>query len=183
MDPAERSFEEFMAAAGPALLRTAWMLTGDASSAEDLLQTALAKTWPRWAGLAARGDPAAYVRKAMVNTQISWWRRRWRAEVPTASMPERASGADALGAVDDRSVLRAALAELPARQRAVVVLRYYEDLSEEQAAAVLGCAVGTVKSQAAKGLARLRTAIGSEPSRPSGAAPRVGAEWLSEGDR
>lgn len=165
-ESARASFAAFVEARAPRLLRTAWLLTGDAVAAEDLLQSALARTWPHWPALAAGGEAEAYVRRAMVNTQISWWRRRWRGEVPTAEPPERPSTSDAYAAVDDRAALGAALRTLPPRQRAVVVLRYYEDLSEAQVAATLGCSVGTVKSQNAKALARLRPLIG-----PDGEAP------------
>lgn len=159
MSNREDDFAEFVLAASPALLRTAWMLTGDAGAAEDLLQTALAKAWPRWGRLAAEGNPVAYVRKIMANTQVSWWRRRWTGEIPSHHLPEMATCTDAFAAVDDRDVLRLALRCLPRRQRAVVVLRYYEDLSEEETALALGCSVGTVKSQASKGLARLRADV------------------------
>lgn len=162
----ERDFCDFVLAASPALLRTAWMLTGDSILAEDLLQTALAKAWPRWNRLSSEGNPVAYVRKTMANTQISWWRRRWNGEIPSQQVPDRGNPTDPFAAVDDREALRRALRALPQRQRAVVVLRYYEDCSEEETAAALGCSIGTVKSQAAKGLARLRVAV-NECDRPS----------------
>jgi RNA polymerase sigma-70 factor (sigma-E family) len=133
------------------------MLTGDAQLAEDLLQTALARTWPHWSRL-RHEHPEAYVRTVMVRLQGAAWRRRWRHEVPVAAPPDRA-GQDAIAAADARDVLRRALASLPTRQRQVVVLRYYEDLTEAQVAAALRCSVGTVKSQSAKGLGRLRRAL------------------------
>jgi RNA polymerase sigma-70 factor (sigma-E family) len=161
-------FRDFVAGRSPALLRTAWMLTGDAQLAEDLLQTALARTWPHWSRIEG-GHPEAYVRRVMVRTYGSWWRRAWRGETPVAELPEpTARPADAYRAVDDRATLTAALARLPRRQRQVVVLRYYDDLSERDVAAMLGCSVGTVKSQAAKGLAKLRTALADD----GGPAPR-----------
>jgi RNA polymerase sigma-70 factor (sigma-E family) len=150
-------FREFVAARSPALLRVAWMLTGDAHLAEDLLQTALARMWPHWRRLREE-QPEAYVRRVMVRVYGSWWRRRWRAERPTSALPE-AAAEDAYAEVEVRAALTAALARLPRRQRQVVVLRYYEDLSEQDVAGVLGCSVGTVKSQAARGLARLRAAL------------------------
>jgi RNA polymerase sigma-70 factor (sigma-E family) len=150
----EPEFEEFVTVRGPRLLRVAWLLTGDAHLAEDLLQTVLAKVWPRWERIA--GDsPEAYVRKAMVNTFASWWQRRWRGEVPYEVLPDVAA-ADVFDAVDLEHSLAAAIRLLPPRQRAVVVLRYFEDLSVEETAEVLGCRSGTVKSQAAKALATLR---------------------------
>ncbi|EDY64376.2 RNA polymerase sigma-70 factor (sigma-E family) [Streptomyces pristinaespiralis] len=154
----ERDFEEFVAARGPRLLRVAWLLTGDAHLAEDLLQTVLARVWPKWHRIA--GDrPEAYVRKALVHTHASWWRRRWRGEVPHGVLPDRAGETDAYEGVDLEQSLAAAVRRLPVRQRAVVVLRYFEDLSVEDTAAALGCAPGTVKSQAAKALRTLRDAL------------------------
>ena len=158
-------FREFVVARSPALLRTAWMLTGDAQMAEDLLQTALARTWPHW-GRVGSDRPEAYVRRVMVRQQGAWSRRFWHRESPTGAVPETASP-DALAAVHDRSVLVAALAGLPLRQRQVVVLRYYEDLSEAEVARELGCSVGTVKSQASKGLAKLRVAWGAGDVSPA----------------
>jgi RNA polymerase sigma-70 factor (sigma-E family) len=148
-------FEEFVAGRGQALQRFGYALTGDWALAEDLVQTALAKAYPRWSRV-LRDDPEAYVRKIMVNTWSSWWQRRWRGELPALQLPEVA-GPDSFAAIDSRQALRAALAQLPPRQRAVVVLRYHQDLSEAQVAEVLGISVGTVKSQAAKALASLRS--------------------------
>lgn len=147
-------FEDFVAGRGQALQRFGYALTGDWALAEDLLQTALAKAYPRWSRV-LRDDPEAYVRKIMVNTWSSWWRRRWRGELPTRRLPEIAA-ADRYADVDSRQALRTALAQLPPRQRAVVVLRYHQDLSEAQVAELLGISVGTVKSQAARALASLR---------------------------
>lgn len=147
-------FEDFVAGRGQALQRYGYALTGDWALAEDLLQAALAKTYPRWSRI-CRDDPEAYVRKIMVNTWSSWWRRRWRGEVPFAQLPD-GTGPDTYAAADHRHALRSALAKLPPRQRAVVVLRYHQDLSEAQVADLLGISVGTVKSQAAKALAALR---------------------------
>jgi RNA polymerase sigma-70 factor (sigma-E family) len=151
-------FREFVAARSPALLRTAWMLTGDAWLAEDLLQTALARTWPHWSRI-RDGQPESYVRKVMVRTQGAWWQRRWRGEIPVAELPDN-EAADQYVYADDRLALSRALSALPLRQRHVVVLRYYDDLSEHDVAAMLGCSAGTVKSQASKGLAKLRLALG-----------------------
>jgi RNA polymerase sigma-70 factor (sigma-E family) len=156
-------FEEFVAGRGQALQRFGFALTGDWGLAEDLLQTALARAYPRWSRI-RRDDPEAYVRKIMVNTWSSWWRRRWRGEVPAAQLPE-AAGPDEAAGVDSRQMLRVALAQLPPRQRAVVVLRYHQDLPEAQVAALLGISVGTVKSQAAKALAALRAQAALEPYR------------------
>jgi RNA polymerase sigma-70 factor (sigma-E family) len=151
---ADRSgFDEFVATRSPALLRTAYLLTGDHGLAEDLLQTALAKCWFAWGRI--DGPPEPYVRRALATTYATWWRRRWRAEWPTGELPDRGDPA-ATAPVDDRDALWRALGALPRRQRAVVVLRYYEDLSEADTASALGISTGTVKSQAAKALAALR---------------------------
>ncbi|MFI6285809.1 SigE family RNA polymerase sigma factor [Streptomyces sp. NPDC051018] len=153
-------FEEFVAARGPRLLRVAWLLTGDAHLAEDLLQTVLARVWPKWQKIA--GDhPEAYIRKALIHTHASWWRRRWRGEVPHGEVPETEPRAayDVYEIVDLEQSLAAAVRALPVRQRAVVVLRYFEDLSVEDTAATLGCAPGTVKSQSAKALRTLRALL------------------------
>ena len=147
-------FDEFVVARGAALLRTAYLLTGDRHLAEDLVQSALAKTYRHWKRVRG-GSPEAYVRQVMVRENISWWRRRRVVETPVADVPERAAsgaGSD----VDRRVSLDAALRLLSAQQRAVLVLRYYEDLTERQAADALGCSVGTVKTQAHRALKRLR---------------------------
>ncbi|MEU4096770.1 SigE family RNA polymerase sigma factor [Streptomyces sp. NPDC026673] len=163
MRDAAPDFEEFVTARGPRLLRVAWLLTGDAHLAEDLLQTTLAKVWPRWRSIAGE-NPEAYVRKALVNTHASWWRRRWRGEVPHGDVPVVAAAGDPFASVDLEQSLAALVRRLPPRQRAVVVLRYFEDLSVEETAHVLGCRPGTVKSQAAKALGMLRTELAAVPS-------------------
>ena len=149
-------FREFVLARSPALLRAAWLLTGNRATAEDLVQAALARTWTRWGRLESVDNAESYVRQVMITLYATWWRRRWRAEVPTSSLPERSSADDPSAAVDLRQSVRAALEQLPRRQRAVVVLRYFEDLSVTETAALLGCSPGTVKSQASKALAHLR---------------------------
>ncbi len=122
---------------------------------EDLLQTALTRTWPRWERLHPDGDAEAYVRRVMVNTSLSWRARRWNGEWATEHLPDR-EGVDPHGRVHDRAHLADVLRDLPPRQRAVLVLRFFEDCSEQQTADVLGCSVGTVKSQTSRALARLR---------------------------
>jgi RNA polymerase sigma-70 factor (sigma-E family) len=150
-----RDFDEFVVTRSSRLLRTAFLLTRDWALAEDLLQTALAKSWFAWGRL--DDNPEPYVRKVLVNTYASWWRRRWRAETPTESLPDaHAPGPDPTAHVDARDELWQALGRLPRRQQAVVVLRYFEDLTEAQTADALGVSTGTVKSQASKALARLR---------------------------
>jgi RNA polymerase sigma-70 factor (sigma-E family) len=151
----QAGFDEFVAARGQAMQRFGYLLTSDWSLAEDLVQTALSRAYPRWSRI-DRSDPEAYVRKVMVNTWSSWWRRRWRGEVPTESLPD-AAAVDQYADVDRRHAIRDALAGLPPRQRLVLVLRYHEDLPEQQVADLLGVTIGTVKSQAAKALAKLRS--------------------------
>ncbi len=142
-------FEEFVAARSTALLRTAYLLTRDHITAEDLLQTALTKAYLAWGRI--DGNPEPYVRRILVNTYASWWRRKWNGERPTDELPEQAH-------VDrhESGDLWDALGRLPRRQRTVVVLRYFEDLTEAQTADLLGISVGTVKSQASKAMAALR---------------------------
>jgi RNA polymerase sigma-70 factor (sigma-E family) len=157
-DSAAEAFRWFVTDRYERLLRVAYLLTGDARRAEDLLQRALAKTWFAWNRLHLESADA-YVRVVLTRTYISDRRRRWNGELPTASVPE-GPAPDELTRVLDRDRLRRALATLPARMRSVLVLRYFEDLSEEQTAEALGCSVGTVKSQASRGLARLRATGG-----------------------
>lgn len=150
-------FREFVLARGPALSRTALLLTGSHYAAEELLQEALVKAAARWRKLTAEGDPEAYLRRVMVNDRISWWRRRRRESV-MATVPESVSS-EGSETVAGRLDLAAALATLPVRQRAVVVLRFYEDLSVEETATLLRCSTGTVKSQTSDALARLRRLV------------------------
>jgi RNA polymerase sigma-70 factor (sigma-E family) len=149
----EEAFRAFAASRRARLLRAAYLLTGDPGLAEDLVQTALFKTALRWRRIAASGDPEPYVRRILYTEHVSTWRRRGAPEVLGAAPPERVLSADD---PERRLVLQAALSRLTAKQRAVLVLRYYEDLTEPQAAAVLGCAPGTVKSQTRHALMRLR---------------------------
>jgi RNA polymerase sigma-70 factor (sigma-E family) len=152
-------FDEFVTACGPRLLRVAWLLTGDPHLAEDLLQTALAKVWPKWHRVAEE-HPEAYVRKVLVHSHASWWQRRWRGEVPHGELPDRAGTDDPFTGVDRAQELAAVMRQLPPRQRAVLTLRYFEDLSVDETAEILGCRPGTVKSQAAKALRALRGRMG-----------------------
>ncbi len=147
-------FEAFVAARYAALLRTAYLLTGDHHDAEDLLQQTLVKAVGAWSRI--DGDPEPYVRTILVRQNVSRWRRRrWR-ELSTDDLPELV--AEDSG-VDDRLELHRALGVLAPRQRAVIVLRYYEDLTEVQTAETLGIAVGTVKSQTRDALTRLRAVL------------------------
>lgn len=154
----EREFRDFVASRGRSMLRTAYLLTGDEHRAQDLLQTALLATARRWGAVRNREQPEAYVRQALYRHQANWWRARARRpETLAAAPPERAEGRDhAVDTVLRQGVLDA-LRTLPPRQRAVIVLRYYEDRPESEVADLLGISVGTVRSQSVKALARLRT--------------------------
>ena len=144
-------------------MRCAYLMVGDVGAAQDVVQIALVKVAKRWESVTAAGHPLPYVRSAVVHAAISWRRRKWHGEVPNGALPENA-GVDDVSTVDNRDRLRRALAELPRRQRAAVVLRHYLDLDEAATAAALGCSIGTVKSQTNKGLARLRASLDSPPS-------------------
>ncbi len=158
-------FEAYVAARGDALWRAAWLLTGDGHLAEDLVQSALAKAWPKWERITPDGHEA-YVRRILFTTYAAWWRRRWNGERPTDELPE-VGVSDETDALDRRHALVSALTQLPRGQRAVVVLRWFEDLTEAQTAEVLGCSVGTVKSQSARAMTRLRSLLQD----PEGAKP------------
>jgi RNA polymerase sigma-70 factor (sigma-E family) len=147
-------FDSFVAQRSPRLLRVAFLLTRDWAGAEDLLQTALAKAWFAWSRI--DGDPEAYIRRIIATTFTSWRRRRWQGEIPQ-DPPDREWTADSSQRHADRDVLWRALGRLSARQRAVVVLRYFEDLTESQTAETLGVSVGTVKTRTSRALARLRS--------------------------
>ena len=178
MVQAQPGLEAFVASRTPALLRSAYLLTGDAALAEDLVQAALAKVAPRWNRVVGRGDPEAYVRTVLYREHVSLWRRHRGREVLAVDgvLPDVGAG-DPSERVVERVSLAALLDRLPRRQRAVVVLRYYEDLSESAAAVVLGCSVGTVRSQTAKALARLRDMAPD----PSGQPPSPVAAAQTEG--
>ncbi|HEV2377505.1 MAG TPA: SigE family RNA polymerase sigma factor [Streptosporangiaceae bacterium] len=150
----EDEFAEFVAGALPGLLRLGYALTGDRHAAEDLVQTALGRSLLAWR-LHHIDDPRAFVRKVMVNSYASWYRRHAGREWVTADPVDHSFVEDHAGRSDDRDAVWRALRVLPARQRAVVVLRYFEDLSEAQTAAVMGTSTGTVKSQSARALKRL----------------------------
>lgn len=158
------SFVDFVASASHGLLRSAWLLTGDAGRAEDLLQTALARLWPRWERVVAGGNPEAYLRRMLYTTYLSWWRRRWRDEISSASVPERADADDLVTQLAARDLVRRALERLPRQQRAVVVLRFVEDRSVAETAAILGCSAGSVKTHTARALGALRADPALAPS-------------------
>jgi RNA polymerase sigma-70 factor (sigma-E family) len=151
----DAAFREYVLARGTALLRMAIMLTGNRADAEDLVQAALAKTYLAWGKINDRAALDAYVRRAMVNTHISWWRRRKLEEFPTDELPDQVV-ADHSGESDMAEVVRRALDRLPRRMRAAVMLRYFEDMTEPEIAAALGISLGTVKSTVSRAMARLR---------------------------
>ena len=173
MDEADGPFSAFVSARWPALVRTAYLLTGNRAAAEDLVQTALAKTYAAWGRIREPEAAEAYVRRTMMTTHLSWWRKHRGRESVVAEAPERdrSGSMDPLETVVARSTLWPHLVQLPKGQRAVIVLRYYEDLTEAQTAQVLGCSVGTVKSQTSRALRTLRSAM--QP----GVAEAARVEW------
>jgi RNA polymerase sigma-70 factor (sigma-E family) len=154
--PDHPGFREYVATRSRALLRTAYLLTGNTADAEDLVQAALAKTYVAWHRIEDRGALDGYVRRAIVNTHISWWRRRRVEEYPTDDIPDQAV-ADHATASDLQETMRRAIDRLPERMRAAVVLRYYEDMTEAEVAEVLGVSLGTVKSTVSRAVAKLRS--------------------------
>lgn len=148
-------FREYVVARGPVLLRMAHQLCGNPADAEDLLQAALIKTYLAWHRINDRSALDGYVRRAMVNINISWWRRRKLEEYPSEEVPESATGdATAYGAVYE--LLDQALDRLPTRQRTAIMLRYFEDMTEPEIAQTLGVSIGTVKSTVSRAMAKLR---------------------------
>lgn len=155
--PSDEEFTEFVDSAWAGLYRTAYLMVGDHGLAEDLVQTALTKTYGAWGRVRDRAAAPAYARRTLINTAASWFRRRdWRAERPSEHLPEAARVEDG----ELRSTVMTALAALPPRQRAVVVLRFYDDLSVAETARLLGCAEGTVKAQTHSALKTLRVRLG-----------------------
>lgn len=149
----EEAFGRFVLAAYPGLLRRAYFLVGDRGHAEDLVQSALATGYLRWRRV---HEPEAYLRTVMARTAIGWRSRRWNGECPTDPLPDGVETRDAFADVDRFDVVRRALMSLPMEQRAVVVLRYFDDCTEAEIARVMGCSIGTVKSRASRALTALR---------------------------
>jgi RNA polymerase sigma-70 factor (sigma-E family) len=150
-------FADFVRQRSAPMLRTAWLLTGgDWALAEDLAQAAFSQVWRHWTRVAVMEAPEAYTHKAMLNTFLSWRRRRWTAEISTDRFVVSPATTGGFATVDSREVLRHALRQLTTKQRAVITLRYFEDRSEAETAVIMGCSVGTVKSQASKAIAKLR---------------------------
>lgn len=176
----EAAFHDFVVGRSPGLLRTAFLLCGDRGHAEDLVQTTLAKAYLAWPRICRSDTVDAYVRRVMVNAHISNHRRHRLREQPVDRLSAGLTP-DAAEVIAERDRLRTALVQLPARQRAAVVLRHYEDLSEAVTAETLGCSTGTVKSLTSRGLARLRVLLSASPG-PGGPAPVVRGPAVSAGD-
>lgn len=155
-DAREAAFAEFAAGSRASLMRTAVLLTGDRHTAEDLVQAALVRVYLTWGRSESWDSPVAYARKSVVNLYATWRRRSWHGEVPHAVPADDGSGSDHADQVLAHHQIMAALATLPRHQRAVLVLRYFEDMSVEEAANVLGCSAGTVKSRTQRAIQRLR---------------------------
>jgi RNA polymerase sigma-70 factor (sigma-E family) len=155
-------FTAFVREHGDRHLRVAVLLTGDWHAAEDLVQASLVKLYRAWPRLDTSVDPDAYLRRVIVNTHRSWWRARWRRELPVAVLPDRADAGDLADQQALGAVVRQALAALPRQQRAVLVLRYGEDLPEAAVAELLGCSAGSIKTHAYRGLRALRQQLGGE---------------------
>lgn len=163
-DARDEGFQSFLVGRWPRLMRTAFLLTGERHAAEDLVQTTLEQVYVAWRRVGSTDDPDTYVRRVMINAHARRHRRRLKEFLAPRSdtdlVPELPDGDDRMAQADDRGALLTALSQLPPRQREAVVLRYWEDLSESQTAEAMGCSVGTVKSNASKGLAKLRAIPG-----------------------
>jgi RNA polymerase sigma-70 factor (sigma-E family) len=153
----DAEFSAWVSGSWRRLMHTAYLLSaGDAGRSEDLLQTALSRVMLAWPRLRVGAELDAYTRTVMVRLQASWWRRRWHSEQPSAQLPEGAESDPRFSSYDEADRLAQALRQLSPQQRAAVVLRYYEDLTEARVAEMLGCSIGSVKTHTARGLARLR---------------------------
>ncbi|MEH1125109.1 SigE family RNA polymerase sigma factor [Micromonospora sp. CPCC 206061] len=153
------TFEEYVLTRGPALVRLARLLVGDDHRAEDLVQDVLAKAYPRWARICRTDQPDLYLRRMLVNARNSWWRRRANRELAVAE-PTDGARPDASDPAADRDAMWRLVAALPDRQRAVLVLRFYEDLDDAAIAGILGCSAVTVRTHAMRALATLRGRVG-----------------------
>ncbi|MFD0556005.1 RNA polymerase sigma-70 factor (sigma-E family) [Stackebrandtia endophytica] len=158
----EIQFREFVAARSGALLRAAYLLTGNWATAEDLVQSALTKTYLAWRRIGAIDSVEAYARRVLYNTNASWWRRRSSSERPTDIIPEPRAAPDHTEQTLQRDLMWRYILGLPKRQRAVLVLRFYEDLSEADSANILGVSPGTIKSQTSRALGNLRAKMAAD---------------------
>jgi len=160
-DKVHPSFEAFVAARGSAVLRHAYVLTGDRFLAEDLVQETLAHLYRRWDRVAATSSPEAYVKTSVTRQFLSWRRRKSSGERPTEHVPENPAADDATDEVAGDDALWRLLATLPRKQRAILALRYYDDQSDVQIAEILGVSASNVRAQASRGLAALREQVRS----------------------
>jgi RNA polymerase sigma-70 factor (sigma-E family) len=158
----DAEFVAFVRRRGDHHLRTAVLLTGNWHAAEDLVQAALVKLYRVWRRLDTTEDPDAYLRRILVNTHRSWWRARWRRELPVTDLPELPGPADGADRQAVAAVVRQALRALPPRQRTALVLRYFEDLPEAEVAEIMGCGVGSVKTHVHRGVRAMRRLLPSE---------------------
>jgi len=158
----DADFVDFVRHRGDHHLRTAVLLTGDWHTAEDLVQSCLGKLYRVWHRLDTRNEPDAYLRRILVNTYRSWWRARWRREIPRAELPDLPGPADLGEARAVAEDVRKALAKLPVRQRTALVLRFFADLPEAEVADLMGCSAGTVKTHTHRGLQAMRRLISSD---------------------
>lgn len=156
----DEQFTAFVRSRGEYYLRLATLLTGNPDAAQDLLQASLLKLYRAWSRIDTSEEPGAYLRRIIVNTRRSWWQVRWRQETPVPEVPDAAAGEDAAERHAVGAQVRQALARLPRQQRAVLVLRYCEDLPEAEVASLLGCSAGAVKTHAYRGLRALREPLG-----------------------
>ncbi|NYF54897.1 SigE family RNA polymerase sigma factor [Micromonospora purpureochromogenes] len=154
------NFEEYVSSRGPALVRLARLLTGDEHRAEDLTQDVLARAYVHWRRIARADHPDVYVRRMLVNANTSWWRRRSSRELATSEFAERAHRGDLGGEAAERDELWRLILALPDRQRAVLVLRYYEDLDYATIGQILDCSPVTVRTHAMRALTQLRERYG-----------------------
>ena len=158
------TFDDYVRLRGTRLVQLARLLIRDRHLAEDLVQEVLGKAFVRWNKIASTGDPDVYVRRMLVNANISWWRRRSSTEIATGQIADRPDGSELAADLGERLAGRDAawrlIADLPPKQRATIVLRYYEDLSEAETAELLGVSVGTVKSQTSRALSAMRARVG-----------------------
>lgn len=169
-------FRDYVMARQGALIRAAYLMSGDRHLAEDLVQTSLAKAWARWAQVSRAGNVDAYVHRILVNTFVAGTRRRWWGELPAGHrMPEQVH-IDTMPDWTERDTLLAAVRRLAPRQRAVIALRFYLDQTETATAEALGCTVGTVKSQTARALARLREHLGADAVPPAAITTERGSD-------
>ena len=160
----DTDFVDFVRHRGDHHLRTAVLLTGDWHSAEDLMQSCLSKLYRVWHRLDTSSEPDAYLRRILINTHRSWWRARWRREIPRADLPDVPGPGDMGEAGAAADEIRGALSKLPVRQRTALVLRYFEDLAETDVADLMGCSVGTVKTHTHRGLVAMRRLIPPDPA-------------------